>query len=142
MKLPRTIIDSLKLTTYSCLSIQFIIHVVTIIRGYSDCEEMSTTGGLSCNTAFAAFLVIFSTSFPFGYNGSVLNQPNVFVIDFYNGTYTERRHDGTSPSKIATTVLWSTTNSAYIVGSLTGYFLGGFLMDIVGRKNIILIGQV
>jgi len=97
---------------------------------------------LSCNTVFAVFLVMLSTSFPFGYNGSVLNQPHMFVMEFFNKTYTERRHDGTSLSTMALTGIWSTTNSAYIIGSLIGYIMGGFLMDKVGRKNIILIGQV
>jgi len=97
---------------------------------------------LTCNLASAALLVIFVTSLPFGFNGSVMNQPFRYIRAFYNETYTERRQDGTSPSSMFITILWAVTNSVYVIGILAGYLLAGSLMDKIGRKNVILIGQV
>lgn len=97
---------------------------------------------LSCNLVFAASVVILTTSFPFGYNGGLLNQPLEFVREFYNDTYTERRHDGTSLSHITVTVLLSITNTTFVIGSMIGKFIAGYLMDRVGRKNLILMGNV
>ena len=104
---------------------------------------MSSRDKLTGNTAFAAWLVIFTTSFPFGFNGSVLNQPFLIVRQFYNKTYTERSNvNGASPSDMKITILWSITNAIYVVGIMVGYFFASGLMDKLGRKNVILIGQV
>jgi MFS family permease len=104
---------------------------------------MSSRDKLTCKTAFAAWLVIFTTSFAFGFNGSVLNQPFLIVRQFYNDTYTERNGiDGKPPTEMTVTILWSITNAIYVVGIMVGYFFASGLMDMLGRKNVILVGQV
>lgn len=92
---------------------------------------------------FTAMVVITTTaSFQFGYNTFDMNQPYMFIRQFFNQTITDRRHDGTSPTTSTITILWSVTNAVYVIGLIVGYFMCAPLADRIGRKNAILVGQV
>ena len=101
-----------------------------------------TAGGVNVNLVFATVVVVFTTSFVFGYNSTLLNQPYVYVRRFFNVTLTSRRNDGTSPSDMTITVLWSLTNAINIVGQFAGSFIGAACVDKYGRKKSIQIGMV
>lgn len=114
--------------------------VSRILIHFVSCWKMFL--GLTTHSILAALLVVWTTSFPFGFVCSVLNQPFWLVREFYNATYTERNLEDKSPSRMTITLLWSVTNAMYIVGTFTGYFLGAGLIDKLGRRKVIILGQV
>lgn len=95
--------------------------------------------GLNLNLISATTVIIFGSSFLFGYNIGVLNQPNKLIKQFYNETYTER-YGNISESTV--TVTWSLTTAIFIPGGMIGAFLGGWLADKIGRKRTILFSHV
>lgn len=95
--------------------------------------------GLNINLIFTTFIIAFGSSFQFGYNIGVLNNPKGLIVDFYKSVYTERHGD---VSEGTLTFLWSLTNAIFIPGGMAGAFLGGWLADKVGRKKGILLSNI
>jgi MFS family permease len=98
--------------------------------------------GLNVNLCSASLAVVVSSSFVFGWNQGVLNQPQPFILDFFNTTFTHRKHDGRYPTQIQLTVTWAILNALYVVGLIFGCFTGGVCADKHGRKNTLLFSQV
>ena len=100
-----------------------------------------------------SLVIWFGSSFVFGYNLGVLNQPSdvssslymysetcldfasfiQLIKSFFNETYT-RRNDGEVPSDLTTTLLWSFTTAIFFPGGMIGAFSSGFLANKVGRS--------
>lgn len=104
-------------------------------------EDLKPTivSGLNINLIFTTTIIIFGSSFLFGYNIGVLNQPNKLIKEFYNETYTDR-YGVISESMV--TVTWSLTTALFIPGGMIGAFLGGWLADTFGRKRTILFSHL
>jgi MFS family permease len=98
--------------------------------------------GFNVNVCSASLAVVCSSSFVFGWNQGVLNQPQPLILDFFNTTFTHRKHDDRYPTQIQLTVTWAILNALYVVGLIFGCFTGGVFADRHGRKNTLLISQV
>jgi SP family facilitated glucose transporter-like MFS transporter 1 len=83
---------------------------------------------------------MFGSSFLFGYNIGVLNQPVELIQDFYNETYIQRK--GEVPSESWIIFLWSLTTTLYLPGGMIGAFAAGFVADKIGRKKAILFSHL
>lgn len=97
--------------------------------------------GLNANLVLSTFVVIFGSSFLFGYNIGVLNQPTQLIKDFYRDVFT-KRYGNESVTESTVTVTWSLTTALFIPGGMLGAFLGGFLADSLGRKRTLLLSHV
>lgn len=105
-------------------------------------EEQTVSSGINRNSAFAAFIIAYGSSYQFGYNIGVLNQPSAHINKFYNDTYTERRNGDPLPP-IDITILWSfTTALMFIPGGIIGAYLGGWFGDSLGRRGGILVSHI
>ena len=105
-------------------------------------EGQSGISGVNTNTVFAGFIIAYGSSFQFGYNIGVLNQPSQHINSFYNETYKERRN-GVPLDPMHITVLWSfTTAVMFVPGGIVGAFLGAWMADTLGRKRGLLVSQI
>ncbi|ELT96391.1 hypothetical protein CAPTEDRAFT_219782 [Capitella teleta] len=95
---------------------------------------------LNTNLVFTAFIIIFGSSFQFGYNLGVLNNISMLIQDFYRDVYSERK--GAAVEETFITVMWSLTTALFIPGGFIGAFLGGFTADKLGRKKTILLSHI
>jgi SP family facilitated glucose transporter-like MFS transporter 1 len=92
------------------------------------------------NLLFASFLIMFGSSFLFGWNIGVLNNPVDLIRTFYNQTYSKRFGEPVSEHML--TFLWSLTTTIFIPGGMIGAFSAGFLADRIGRKRAILFSHL
>lgn len=105
-------------------------------------EGQSKASGVNIHTIFAGFIIAYGSSFQFGYNIGVLNQPSQHIKSFYNATYNARRN-GVPLDPMHITLLWSFTIAVmFIPGGIVGAYIGGWLADAVGRKKGLLLNQV
>lgn len=103
--------------------------------------EQTFLKGINRNSAFAGFVIAYGSSFQFGYNVGVLNEPSDHINEFYNDTYIARR-DGVPLKSMDITILWSfTTALMFIPGGIIGAFLGGIFGDKLGRRGGILVSH-
>ena len=104
------------------------------------------TSEFNRNVLWVTVVVSFGTTYIFGYNLAVLNQPSFLIRDFYNETYIRRRGagvDGNETMSTATiTALWSFTSAVYIPGGIFGALLAGHLADRIGRIRTVLVSQI
>uniref|UniRef100_A0A8C4WC02 Solute carrier family 2, facilitated glucose transporter member 5 n=1 Tax=Gopherus evgoodei TaxID=1825980 RepID=A0A8C4WC02_9SAUR len=82
----------------------------------------------------------FGSSFQYGYNVSVINSPAVFMQEFYNHTYLDRK--GIPMESSFQTLLWSLTVSMYPLGGFFGSLMVGPLVNKCGRKGTLLINNI
>lgn len=82
------------------------------------------------------FMIAMATSYQFGYNISVLNQPSAHIKAFINQSYSS---PDSSISDRSLTLLWSFTTTLWVIGGMGGAFSIGFLADKVGRKKSVLL---
>lgn len=96
--------------------------------------------GLTRNLLLHSLVILMGSSFLFGYNIGVLNQPSQLIRDFYNETYTDRYNEPINSYKL--TFLWSLTTAFFLPGGMIGAFSAGFLADKVGRKRAVLFSHI
>ncbi|ESO04687.1 hypothetical protein HELRODRAFT_187011 [Helobdella robusta] len=86
-----------------------------------------------------------ATSYQFGYNISVLNQPVTLVKQFLNESYSSSRSSSSSStsspatdgiSEHALTVIWSLCTTLFVFGGMIGAFVIGFIADRFGRSVV------
>jgi SP family facilitated glucose transporter-like MFS transporter 1 len=106
----------------------------------SSSSSVNSANGLNINLILATSVIVFGSSFLFGYNIGVLNQPKKFIIDFYNETFRNRYDSEVSEGTL--TVAWSLTTALFIPGGMIGSFLGGWMADRIGRTRTILASHV
>uniref|UniRef100_A0A8C3XJQ0 Solute carrier family 2, facilitated glucose transporter member 5 n=1 Tax=Chelydra serpentina TaxID=8475 RepID=A0A8C3XJQ0_CHESE len=82
----------------------------------------------------------FGSSFQYGYNVSVINSPAVFMQDFYNQTYLDRK--GVPMESNFQMLLWSLTVSMFPLGGFFGSLMVGPLVNKCGRKGTLLINNI
>jgi len=93
------------------------------------------------NIVLSVTLVLFCTSFVFGWNQGVLNQPMVFIQKFFR-TSIITRNEAKDITDGQVTALWATVNAIYVVGLFVGSIAGGALGYKFGRVRSMLISQV
>ncbi|XP_075762742.1 solute carrier family 2, facilitated glucose transporter member 5 isoform X3 [Pelodiscus sinensis] len=91
---------------------------------------------LACVTLVSAF----GSSFQYGYNVSVINNPEVIMKNFYNQTYFNRMSNFMDSS--FQTLLWSLTVSMFPLGGFFGSLMVGPLVNKCGRKGTLLVNNI
>lgn len=91
---------------------------------------------LACVTLVSAF----GSSFQYGYNVSVINNPEVIMKNFYNQTYFNRTSNFMDSS--FQTLLWSLTVSMFPLGGFFGSLMVGPLVNKCGRKGTLLVNNI
>lgn len=94
---------------------------------------------LTRNLAILCFTIYFGSSFLFGYNIGVLNQPSDLIKSFYNETYTNRYGEVSAP---IITLLWSFTTAIFFPGGMIGAFSSGYLTRKIGRRKAIMVSHI
>ncbi|XP_014662510.1 PREDICTED: solute carrier family 2, facilitated glucose transporter member 1-like [Priapulus caudatus] len=97
--------------------------------------------GMTWALARTAIIVVIGTTYLFGYNMVVINNPKRVLQNFYNTSYASR-NDGTPMSDKTFTGLWSFTAAIYSIGILSASFLTGRLANRFGRKRLMLMNSV
>uniref|UniRef100_A0A452HLC4 Solute carrier family 2, facilitated glucose transporter member 5 n=1 Tax=Gopherus agassizii TaxID=38772 RepID=A0A452HLC4_9SAUR len=97
-------------------------------------------GKMTLLLAGVTLVSAFGSSFQYGYNVSVINSPAVFMQEFYNHTYLDRK--GIPMESSFQTLLWSLTVSMYPLGGFFGSLMVGPLVNKCGRKGTLLINNI
>ncbi|CAD5118890.1 DgyrCDS7564 [Dimorphilus gyrociliatus] len=107
---------------------------------YHDNLKPELASGITLNLCVTAFVIVFGSSFLFGYNIGALNQISPLIKSFYNETYVERNNQPISDASL--TFLWSLTTALFLPGGMIGAFSAGFIADKIGRKKAILLSYI
>ena len=91
---------------------------------------------------FINFVIVFSTSFLFGYNIGSLNNIKDDIIHFFQQSQIKRYNDHSPVTDNKYVVFWQLTNALFIPGGVIGASIAGNIADRIGRKNIFYIGNL
>ncbi|XP_061457242.1 solute carrier family 2, facilitated glucose transporter member 5-like isoform X2 [Rhineura floridana] len=97
-------------------------------------------GRMTLMLALVTLIAAFGSSFQYGYNVSVINSPELFMKDFYNETYYERKGEYMDENLML--ALWSLTVSFFPLGGFFGSLMVGPMVNKCGRKGTLLINNI
>lgn len=105
--------------------------------------QQDIASSLNSNLLLAAIVIVFGSSFQFGYNIGVLNPQAPLIKAFYAEVLNETSDQPvTASSSSEITILWSLTTALFIPGGLIGSLLGGWMADRFGRKNTLIFSHM
>ncbi|XP_067947912.1 solute carrier family 2, facilitated glucose transporter member 1-like [Watersipora subatra] len=98
---------------------------------------------LTCMLATSVFASVIGSSFQFGFQTGVLNNPQQLLQDEYQYAFAKDRN-GTE-AKLTdeqVTLYWSLTVSLYAVGGMIAGFTGSYFATTLGRKKMMLLNNI
>lgn len=107
---------------------------------YHDNLKPELASRITVNLCLAAFVIVFGSSFLFGYNIGALNNISPLIKGFYNETYKARYNETISETSLL--LVWSLTTALFLPGGMIGAFSAGFIADKIGRKKAVLISYI
>ena len=88
---------------------------------------------------YCSLSVILGSTFIFGYNAVVINEPEQIFQDFINKSYTDRYNATIGKDDLDT--IWLFTVSNFLIGGTIGALVGGMEADRFGRKKALIFNS-
>ncbi|KAK6178859.1 hypothetical protein SNE40_011349 [Patella caerulea] len=105
-----------------------------------DGEQKPKWGGFNRNIFFATTSCIVGSSFQYGYNIAVLNEPQEIIKGFINESYAARNNETISEELLTNT--WAIASSGFVIGAMAGALIAGPISGRYGSKKALLFNNI